>query len=85
MIPARLDYLAMIADLNRWGIRDYKIENICALNQGLIAKLKCAAQRSMGYEKAARLYNFWLDEALAHGEHVPRGTSFPQTLDATTS
>ncbi len=85
MIPANLDYLALLSDLNGWGIRDYKIEAICGLNQGLVAKLKCGAQRSMLYENAARLYNFWLDEAIARGAKVPHGASFPQALDATTA
>ena len=85
MIPANLDYLAMLADLNRWGIRDFKIEAICDLNQGLVAKLKCGAQRSMHYENAARLYNFWHDEAIERGAHVPHCASNSQTLDATTT
>lgn len=85
MIPANLDYMALVRDLNGWGIRDFKIEAICGLNQGLVAKLKCGAQRSMHYENAARLYNFWHDEAVAHGAHVPHGTSNSQTLDATTT
>ncbi len=85
MIPASLDYLAMITQLNDWGIRDFKIETICYLNRGHVAKIKCGAQRSMVYENAARLYNFWHDEAIARGVHVPHGTSFSQTLDATTA
>lgn len=84
MIPANLDYMSLIGDLNDWGIRDSKIEAICGLNQGLIAKFKCRAQRSMIYENAARLYNFWHDEALAHGVHVPHGTSSSQPLPTTT-
>lgn len=84
MIPANLDYLDMVTQLNGWGVQDYKIEMICGLNKGLIAKLKCRAQRSMIYENAARLYNFWLDEALAHGVHVPHETSSSQPLPATT-
>ena len=84
MIPAQIDYMALVNDLNGWGIRDYKIEAICGLNQGTIAKLKCRAQRSMVYENAARLYNFWHDEAVARGVHVPHGTSSSQSLPTTT-
>lgn len=85
MIPANLDYHQMIADLNGWGIRDYKIEAICGLPQGRIAKFKCHAQKSMIYENAARLYNFWHDEAVARDADVPHGTSSLQPLAETTS
>lgn len=84
MIPAHIDYLALLADLNEWGIRDYKIEAICGLPEGRIAKLKCGATRDMVYPNAARLYNFWFDEAAARGIDVPRGTSSLQALSATT-
>lgn len=84
MIPANVDYLALLGDLNRWGIRDYKIEAICGLGNGHVAQLKCGAIKDMKYRNAARLYNFWFDESLAHGEDVPCETSCSRTLPATT-
>lgn len=85
-IPANIDYLALIAELNSWGIRDYKIESICGLAEGRIAKFKCGAQRSMIYENASRIYNFWVDEALSRAsrETMELASSL-QALAATTS
>lgn len=85
MIPANLDYLAILEDLNRWGIRDYKIEAICGLGQGRVSQFKCGWAKSMVYENAARLYNFWFDEAQRRGIDVSHGTSTLQALDATTT
>lgn len=83
MIPAHIDFLSVLTDLNTWGIRDYKIEAICGMQKGHLAKLRCGAQRSMIYENAARLYNFWFDEATAR--NVPHGTSSSQPLAETTT
>lgn len=85
MIPANIDYRAIIDDLNAWGIRDYKIEAICGLGQGRVSQLKCGWAKSMIYENAARLYNFWHDEAVKRGAMVPHETSTLQALTATTS
>lgn len=84
MIPANLDYRQILADLNGWGVRDYKIEAICALSVGHLAKIKCGATKDMVYPNAARLYNFWLDERERHEEDASRETSSFQPLVATT-
>jgi hypothetical protein len=83
VIPANLDYLAILADLNDWGIRDYKIEAICGFGVGHVAQLKCGAIKDMKYPNAARLYNFWFSEAQERTE-VPRETSRSHTATATT-
>lgn len=84
MIPANLDYRQILADLNAWGVRDYKIEAICALPVGRLAKIKCGATKDMVYPNAARLYNFWLDERARRDEDGSRETSSLQSLNATT-
>lgn len=81
-MPADIDYLGILADLNAWGIRDYKIEAMCGLPEGRVAKIKCGATKSMIYANAARLYNLWESEAIAHGIDVPRGTSSLQAEGA---
>lgn len=62
MIPANIDHGAIFADLNRWGIVDYKIEIICGLSRGYVSQLKKRPDTAMTYQLAARLYNFWFDE-----------------------
>ncbi len=74
MIPPNIDYEAMLRSLNEWGVRDYKIESICALSEGYVAQLKCGNIGQMTYQRAARLYNFWCEQALTNGvppEEIP--------------
>jgi hypothetical protein len=62
-IPANIDHIALVRDLNRWGISDYKIEAICGFSVGYVSHLKkTGGAQQMGYQRAARLYNFWFDE-----------------------
>jgi len=68
MIPANIDHVAIVQDLNRWGYRDYKIELICGFSVGYVSQLKCGNVRQMVYQRAARLYNFWLAERDTHEE-----------------
>lgn len=75
MIPANVDHVSILADLNGWGIRDYKIEAICGFSIGYVAQLKCGNVKQMSYQRAARLYNFWFDEAARNlPPVVPRQT-----------
>jgi hypothetical protein len=67
MIPASIDYKAIVLELNSWGIGDYKIELICGLAKSAVAHLKDNNDRDMTYQRAARLYNFWWDERTARG------------------
>jgi hypothetical protein len=69
LIPANIDHAAIIADLNARGLRDFKIETICGFSIGYVAQLKCGGVKQMSYQRAARLYNFWLSEV-----EDPRGT-----------
>lgn len=62
-IPANIDHLAILRDLNAWGLRDYKIEAICGFSIGYVAQLKCGNVKQMTYQRAARLHNFWVSEA----------------------
>ena len=71
MIPANIDHVEIIRDLNARGLRDYKIETICSFSVGYVAQLKCGNVKQMTYQRAARLYNFWLEEKQ---RDVPRGT-----------
>lgn len=71
MIPANIDHCAIVEDLNRWGIVDYKIEIICGFSQGYISHVRAGRVRQMIYQRAARLYNFWLDERQTRGEFEP--------------
>ena len=62
MIPAMIDVMQVVCDLNAWGWRDSKIEVACGLGQGYIAQIRCGNIKEPGYSKAARLYNFWICE-----------------------
>ena len=62
MIPPNIDHRSIIADLNEWGIGDYKIELVCGFAQSYVGQLKNANIRQMTYQRAARLYNFWCEE-----------------------
>lgn len=68
-IPANIDHVAIIEDLNRWGLRDAKIELVCDFSQGYVLAIKKGRVQQMLYQRAARLYNFWFDE-LAHRSQV---------------
>ena len=61
-IPANIDHVAIIADLNRWGMRDAKIELVCGLSQGYVSHVKAGRVQQMIYQRAARLYNLWFEE-----------------------
>lgn len=63
MIPAQIDAMAIVADLNAWGWRDFKIEIACGLSRGYVAQVRCGNVQEMAYSKAARLFNFWESEA----------------------
>lgn len=68
MIPSQIDILQIVADLQKWGWRDYKIEVFCGLGGGYIAQVRAGNIREPAYGKAARLYNFWEEERLVqHG------------------
>jgi len=67
-IPANIDHVAIIKDLNRWGLLDAKIENICGFSQGYVSQLRAGRIRQMTYQRAARMYNFWVEEL---GTRVP--------------
>ena len=61
-IPANIDHQSIITDLNRRGLRDFKLEIICGFSNGYIAQLKSGNIKQMNYQRAARLYNFHLAE-----------------------
>jgi hypothetical protein len=68
MIPANIDHVSIVRDLNKWGIADQKVEMICGFSRGYIAHIKGGQVRQMLYQSAARLYNFWFEE---HCKRVP--------------
>lgn len=75
MIPAHIDVAQVVADLNDWGWRDYKIEIYCGLGSGYIAQIRCGNIREPAYSKAARLFNFWQEENARRVPHETRGTA----------
>lgn len=60
-IPANIDHVAIVKDLNRWGMRDAKIELVCGFSQGYVGAIKAGRVQQMIYQRAARLYNLWWD------------------------
>ena len=83
MIPCQIDLVAILADLNGWGIRDYKIEAICGYSEGYISHVKAGRLVRMSYDRTARLYNFWFDERRQR-MNVSRGTEPIQGMALTT-
>lgn len=73
MIPANIDIVAIIKDLNAWGLGDRKIEMICGFADGHITHIKAGRKGELGYSRAARLYNFWWEECKLHGKLIPWG------------
>ena len=63
MIPPQIDVLAIVDDLREWGWLNYKIEVAAGLGHGYIAQVRCGNIREPAYGKAARLYNFWCQQA----------------------
>lgn len=61
-IPANIDVLAILQDLKDWGWRDHKIEIACGLSVGYVDHLRRGDIIQISYQRAARLYNFWLSE-----------------------
>lgn len=81
-IPVSLDHTQILDSLNQWGIRDYKIEAICGFTIGYVAQLRCGAIKQMTYQRAARLYNFYVAEWHLNAS---RGTLSSQCATETTT
>jgi hypothetical protein len=62
MIPMAIDSKQLIEDLSKWGWLDFKIETVCGFSRGYVAQIRCGNIKEMSYARAARLYNFWLEE-----------------------
>lgn len=80
MIPI-IDALPIIADLNEWGWKDFKIDTVCGFCGGYVAQIKCGNIKEMGHRRAVSLYNFWESEALARGVAIPPYNSPLQTQE----
>ena len=74
MIPAEIDAKALIAELNTWGWKDYKIEVACGFSSGYIAQIRCGNVQMLAYQRAARLFNFWESQALNLANSAPMET-----------
>ena len=72
MIPANIDQIALLADLNRLGWKDYMLTEALGFSEGYISQLKCGNVAQMSYQKAARLYNFWCEEMNASMQNLPK-------------
>jgi hypothetical protein len=79
MIPANIDQVHLIQDLNEWGLNDYKIKEILGFSEGYIAQLKCGNITQMSYQRAARLYNFWFEERDLHLRRLQNQTEASTT------
>ena len=75
MIPIEVDALKMIADLNDWGWKDFKIETVCGFTRGYVAQIRCGNVKMLAYQRAARLFNFWETEAQSQGAPSTISTS----------
>jgi hypothetical protein len=71
MIPAHIDLFAVISDLNGWGYGNTKIELVCGLSDGHVTHFMAGRRAIDGYQLVARIYNFWVDEAVSRGKRVP--------------
>lgn len=71
MIPANLDYVSMIEDLNGFGWTDYRLDAILGYSAGYCAQVRCRNIKDPTYPKASRLYNFWFAERVARHMPVP--------------
>lgn len=67
MIPANIDYRAIVQELESFGFGPYKIDLICGFHEGAVADIAAGRTREMSYQRAARLYNFWWDERVKRG------------------
>lgn len=93
MIPL-VDVVQVLADLEEWGWRPGKIDNVCGFSLGYVAQIKCGNVRVLGHERAVRLYNFWEQEAHQRGAviapyasptfHVDQARLQTQDLSVTT-
>ena len=70
MIPASIDYRAVINDLIEFGFGPYKIDLVCGFYEGATADLITGRHMDMSYQRTARLYNFWWDERQRRGMEV---------------
>ena len=80
MIPEKIDPIAMIHDLNGWGMKDSKIEFACGFSVGYVSQIKCGNLKRMSYPKGAALFNLHEErmlKSLAHS-NSSAGT-IPQT------
>lgn len=79
MIPEKIDAPALIADLNKWGMKDSKIEFACGFSGGYVAQIKCGNLKRMSYPKGAALLNLHEErmiKSLAHSNSIS-GTVAP--------
>lgn len=75
MIPAAIDLQSIRSDLHAWGWCDHKIEIAAGLGQGYINHVRNGSIREPSYQKAARLYNFWVSEL---EQRKQQGLSYPR-------
>jgi hypothetical protein len=61
-LPIDIDTEAILNDLNLWGWRDFKIETVCGFTSGYVSQIRCGNIKTLGFPRAARLYNFWESE-----------------------
>lgn len=67
MIPANIDYVAIVRELATFGYGNRKLDLICGFAEGSIAYIVAGDNRDMTYQRAARLYNLWWEERQMRG------------------
>lgn len=70
MIPACIDYRAIVEELVDFGYGPHKIDLVCGFYEGAAVRLLDGRVCEMSYERTARLYNFWWDERARRGLEV---------------
>ena len=63
MIPESVNWIAVLDELNRLGLKDGKVEAICDLTKGYLSQIRCGNVKRLGYDKGAKLMNL-LDEEM---------------------
>ena len=77
MIPAHLDFNALIADLNAAGLTRSKIEYLCGFSECYLSHLTRGKISDMTYRRAAKLYNLHQQECAGQKSLPSAGTIQP--------
>ena len=74
MIPEKIDYLALIRDLNKIGLTNSKIELICGFSECYLSHVMRGKVSDMAYKRAQKLYNLHYRECVGLSSLPSAGT-----------